>query len=459
MSKGQSRWSRWTAVFAVAVGMSLVASAWARDAKGKTQDATNAVAEVSVQGEIPAITARLQEVEAQLSKVENRFEDYRRSQDDTLKEMLVQWSGMLIAPIREQFNENAQKEFETFRKQSQTILDSVSEKNDQKGRTGNEGKNGEVECWYKNAMLWVAIIFSIIILVVFCFLYGLSRKKQTIENSTLYCYEMGLLVIVILLISIGSYHLLSRIIDFGASGNSIRAITLVDYNQAVIQAYEQLSNELGRWAALFSILGVFFGLVLPVGGHLLQIKAVKNEEERIKKLIDKAIDDARKELKGLINVKAIELSNEFDDMSGKFNDKLKELDAKTLKMAWHNSVHAKMTILDLAYKVKKEWENNQIGDVSGNGLLAFCEVLDDCVASLGDEDELRKAGLLILDVFDRLKHSESGRKYWNEFAQKVAKKCSEFNDFNFHFTKDLLGDNDYARWKELCKELGIKGIK
>ena len=98
---------------------------------------------------------------------------------------------------------------------------------------------------------------------------------------------MLVLVAILALICIGAFLLLNRIVDFGANGRPFYGITSPEANQAMLQAYEQLSNELARWGALIGVLGAFFGLVLPVGGYLLQVKAVERYEGRVEKAIQK----------------------------------------------------------------------------------------------------------------------------------------------------------------------------
>lgn len=288
MSKGLSRWSMWTAVLAVAAGMSLVASAWAGEAKGKTQNVTNAVAEVSAQGEVSAITARLQEVEAQIAKVEDRFEDYRRSQDNTLKEMFVQWSGLLIAAIRERFNENAKKELESIREQNKFVLDENGKTQEKTIAEVQTELSVHIKDQWKSITIFGFIVLLIII-AVFSLVCSKVFSKIKMSSYGLYRMEMFLLMGVILLIFWGTFQLLSRIIDLGTGGSSIHAIVSPDCNQAVLQAYEQLSNELGRWCALFGVLGTFFGLVLPVGAYLLQLKVVNQREEQTAKLIKEEV--------------------------------------------------------------------------------------------------------------------------------------------------------------------------
>lgn len=453
MSKGLARWSMWTVVLAVAVGMSLVASAWAGEANGKTH-ATNVVAEVSAQGEVSAIMTRLQEVEAQLSKVEDRVEDYRRSQDNALKEMLVQWSGLLIAPFREQFNENVKKEIDSIREQSKFILD-------ENGKVQQEAiaelRIKVSECEEKqctNVTIW-GVVLLLLLIVGFVVVCLQVRRKTEMTSCGLYRFEMILLVFIMLLISWGAYQLLSRIIDWGVSGNSIYAITSADYNQAVMQAYEQLSNEMERWVALLSIIGAFIGLVLPIGGYLLQIKTVNRQEERLDKQIARAIEEAKKEIKEIVDGKVVDAQQELDKA---LRQKSEEMDSKLTALRKQQVDFAKILVSDLAQKVLTEWKNGRDGADIGSGLVYCCTILDDCSVLSADESEMKSAAMLILRIFNGLKEYDGLQNHWHQFAPKMAEISKRFN-ISFHVNEALIGADYFARWKELCAELGIKVVE
>ena len=295
----------WCVLFFGCVGV-----AWAKEGepnghkKGKLPPAISPVALPQAPGTEPAdlasgLDARLKGVEIQLGRVEERIEGYRRHQDSALAEMDATWTNRLhalednIDACRES---SAQKEVETIRAQSQTILQKALKEAQSEHDKNSSELRKRVESGRKGAIFWGLSVFGAIAALALLVLCGVALFSKQVGNNLLYCIEVVLLVAVLALISFGAFHLLSRIVDLGASGCAMQAITSPERNEAVLQAYEQLSNELERWVALLGILGTFFGLVLPVGAYLLQLKAVNREEEKIEDFVQKTQNAFEKQM-------------------------------------------------------------------------------------------------------------------------------------------------------------------
>lgn len=56
---------------------------------------------------------------------------------------------------------------------------------------------------------------------------------------------------------------------------------------AIIAAYEALQNELSTWMAIMGIFAAIFGLVIPLGGYLLQRQSLKDERDAMSKEIER----------------------------------------------------------------------------------------------------------------------------------------------------------------------------
>lgn len=55
---------------------------------------------------------------------------------------------------------------------------------------------------------------------------------------------------------------------------------------AIIAAYDALQNELSTWMSIMGIFAAIFGLVIPLGGYLLQRQSLKDERDAMAKEIE-----------------------------------------------------------------------------------------------------------------------------------------------------------------------------
>lgn len=72
---------------------------------------------------------------------------------------------------------------------------------------------------------------------------------------------------------------------------------------AIIAAYDALQNELSTWMAIMGIFAAIFGLVIPLGGYLLQRQSLKDERvslmEDVEKSRDEVLDSIKKIAEGV----------------------------------------------------------------------------------------------------------------------------------------------------------------
>ncbi len=309
---------QWLGLLGVLAVLGCTAPEMLAQAPGAAEDAVSAPNGMVGQdvGAPSGEVARWKELEAHLSRLESRLEDYRRSQDGALAGMDATWTNRLRAveaEIDARCDESTQKEVEAIQKQSQTALAKTLEMAQSKHDKDAAELRQCMEKWHTediSAFKTMRIFFGFLIaaLVGLCVLVW---KNKTVTDNWRYCFETIVLVAVMLLISWGAYHLLDRIVAYGEKGYAIQAIDSPDAHLATRQAYEQLSNELEHWAVLFGVMGTFFGLVIPVGGYLLQIKAVKREEEKTEKVFDEKLIRFTNKMNQTIKDKTDELDKKF----------------------------------------------------------------------------------------------------------------------------------------------------
>lgn len=309
---------QWLGLLGVLVVLGCTAPEMLAQALGAPEDAVSASNGVVGQdvGAPSDEVARWKELEAHLSRLESRLEDYRRSQDGALAGMDATWTNRLRAveaDIDAYFKKTKEKEVKAIRQHSQTALARVLEEAQTKHDNDAKELRQYVEGWRTKALLCCIFAFFVIIIVVLSPLWYLAWKHKALEYNTRYCLEMVLWGTILVLVSFGAFHLVSRIVDGGTNGGALQNISSPHGSKAVLQAYEQLSAELGNWGALLGVIGAFFGLVLPVGAYLMQIKAVNQEEEkimaRVNEFIQKARDDVSEKMEALVDAKKQNLEN------------------------------------------------------------------------------------------------------------------------------------------------------
>ncbi len=231
----------------------------------------------------------------------------------------------------------------------------------------------------------------------------------------------------------------------------LRRDSIEDANPVLV-AYEQLSREMQVWFALFAALGTFLGILVPVIAYWLQIKAVDRHEAQMKNEIQKAMEEVKREVPELIDTK---VSSAEREMGETMQATVQEVASKFPDLWKQHAIYVKMLINELYDKVINEWQHNRDGAEIGLGLVSFCNWLDNCAFSSEDPDELQDAADLVLRVWGGLQDNENAPKWWRDFSTKIAAKNKRV-EYEFHFTKALLGNDRFALWNGYCEELGIK---
>ena len=243
----------------------------------------------------------------------------------------------------------------------------------------------------------------------------------------------------------------AQLLELVEKVSQLRRDSMADANPVLV-AYEQLSREMERWFKIFAALGTVLGLLVPLFSYCLQIKAVDQHEAHVEKLIQKSIGDAQNEVAKLIDIKVRASEMEIDET---IKNKLNKFDQQISGLWKQHAIYVQMIINELYQKVVGEWENDRDGVDIGLGLLSFCNLLDECAHSSGDVDELKNAAFLVLRVFHGLWHDKNAPKFWQMFSSKLSARDKSIA-YHFHFSKELLGEEDYETWKLLCSLWGIK---
>ena len=152
------------------------------------------------------------------------------------------------------------------------------------------------------AMAVGALGIVLLLLCVGAWVVAIFRIKD-IKRSVLYIAESAILIFVVLLLAWGTRDTVLKVVD---SFQRDKVVFSEDQDTAVLEAYDKLSSELNRWSVMFVALGSFFGLVLPIGAYLLQMKEIARKEgavdekfEEEARLRKEESDQAKKEIKEL----------------------------------------------------------------------------------------------------------------------------------------------------------------
>lgn len=324
----------------VVAGIACALGMFVSVASGEGADQVTVMGEVPCNGqfEVPTVVL-LSGCEAHLARLEERLENYQQGQAKAVADRDAAWANrlqQLDADITERYKTDLQNEANAIRSTYQTNLAvALAENKADYNRYSATLRQCE-EGWRKETIGCGFTTFCIIVCTSLLVLFIVALIQKGVGNNWLYCFEVVVLMAVLVLISFGAFHLLSRIVD-GVNGGGGQGIVSPDGNKAILQAYEQLSNELGRWGALLGILGSFFGLVLPAGGYLLQIKNLKREEEKTARQIQEKVEEARKDIQGALATEVKQIWKEYTNIQ--YVDSLKSFhqirQQSTMKLTVH----------------------------------------------------------------------------------------------------------------------------
>ena len=176
------------------------------------------------------------------------------------------------------------------------------------------------------AMAVGALGIVLLLLCIGAWVAALFRIKD-IKRSVLYIAESAILIFVVLLLAWGTRDTVLKVVD---SFQRDKVVFSDDRDTAVLEAYDKLSNELNRWSVMFVALGAFFGLVLPIGAYLLQMKEIARKEGAVDEKLDeearlreKSIDDAKREIQGMQNRFSSDISKVWQDQAISAHESLK----------------------------------------------------------------------------------------------------------------------------------------
>lgn len=244
-------------------------SAWSEEAATTQQHSDATMAN---------IPSRLQAVESALGNTEEQFQTVWTSFDSQYNIM----TNSLASDIREMYNNQLNKVLSASQKEY--------EERCQKLQAAHVGCCGKAIYWFEG---FLGVMLG-------CFFILVWRKNE-LPSGVFHCLELGLLLGVLLLVSLGTYQLVARFIDSGCNAPLKEIANASNRSSAVLSAYHQLSTEMERFIGLLAVFGTFFGLVLPVGAYFLQTKAVNAQETKTESLIQKQLKDMKQVVDSQLN--------------------------------------------------------------------------------------------------------------------------------------------------------------
>jgi len=114
------------------------------------------------------------------------------------------------------------------------------------------------------------------------------------RRRILYLVESLMLIAVVILLAVGTRDTVLKVVDMARED---KVVMSANHNKAVLDAYRQLNDELNRWSVMFVVLGSFFGLVLPIGSYLLQMKEVSRKESEVGEKLKEEENERKEEIK------------------------------------------------------------------------------------------------------------------------------------------------------------------
>ena len=241
------------------------------------------------------------------------------------------------------------------------------------------------------------IAFGIFVsMVIFNVIMMFSKKITECRRRAV---SMGMLTLLVGLITFCSFMWVERVMENCDQSRKIfrgeLEVNRFSKSDAVLEAYDQLNSELSRWFTVFAVLGTFFGLVLPIGGYLLQIKEAERKKEEIYSDIKSLIADA--------------------------NDKFK----KETSGLWrcHSSV-AHWMVMKCQHRILRFMRRNVASSslgVEGVGLLAWVMIMIKTALATEDADMVASKIEALKAIFDRLKGDAQYNVFLNATLASPAK--------------------------------------
>ena len=288
-----------------------------------------------------------------------------------------------------------------------------------------------VDCKQSESFLkygWWIALGAIIVLAILTLVMMFGKRFAECRFGVV---SMAMLVSLFGLITLCSFMWVERVVGLCERNREFFRSELTENRlsegDAVLKAYEQLSNELSRWFAMFAVLGTFFGLVLPAGGYLLQIREIEKKKEevnsRMKSLIDKE--------------------------QGKFS--------KEISILWrqHSSV-AQWMVMQCERRIVRFMNRkvavNRLGG-EGVGLLAWIMIVIQTALATEDSNVLSSRIEFLRLVFERLKKNE---QYADFVKATIASPAIDNVKIDLEKCHKILKDKSaYDYLKQFSNEFGI----
>lgn len=305
--------------------------------------------------------------------------------------------------------------------------------------------------------LAVSILFGLIV-VIMMVLFGFIFCKSPSAGTRILVLESILACMLLLLISIGTYHLVSQIVQLNDSGRILDGLSRSGFNRSVLRAYELLSGELGRWFALFSVLGTFFGLVLPVGSYFLQVKTVARHENQVMTKIHDEVDAAKgewgklgeklKETEQKLNIITTTTTESFQQMRRTLADKISHL--------WkQQALVAQLQILHYSNSIAMAWRAGNNDCVNARAFFYWSLIYNGCALYSEDEEFMGLVTRNLFQSFSLLFNDPIASAFWDGFAKEI-KMITQKMATRFVVRKDVLTKEDYEQFADLLAGLGVQ---
>ena len=278
--------------------------------------------------------------------------------------------------------------------------------------------------------LCVAFVAILLIFLSVVVAWGIAAWRARDVRRWLCAAESVFLIAVVILLAWGTRDTVLKVVD---SFQRDKVVFSEDQNKAVLEAYDKLSSEMNRWSVMFVVLGSFFGLVLPIGAYLLQMKEIARKEGAVDA---KFAEEARQRKKSIetADLEIKKMRDEFRSDVGEvwqaqaivqsesFYSVLRLLKKTSWESVGYESRRELLTTLMLFLRCL---ENTKLHDFVVQQLSRMTEVIRYCTAGVKDDLLLKITEGLDPRSFDFKIHLS---KYCvdNEMGMNAFKAVQEF---------------------------------
>lgn len=292
---------------------------------------------------------------------------------------------------------------------------------------------------------FVAILL-IILSVVVSWVIAAWRARDV--RRWLCAAESVFLIAIVLLLAWGTRDTVLKVVD---SFQRDKVVFSENQNKAVLEAYDKLSGELNRWSVMFVVLGSFFGLVLPIGAYLLQMKEIARKEG--------AVDEkfAEKESKWNEAISRIEMN--IVEARGKLlqeEERIRALSAKVkkdLREVWRNQAITAHESLKLV-AIELEGGNRKFADVNIREIYVPWILFFKYLENTGDRNFIVKSISDLIETIHRL-DSKIGEEFVKKLNGVKARKSRGRIVLSKYFEGNEEGMKLFKEVKEFSLKIGV----